>query len=952
MGKLILGIIGHRDLRPDDQDEVTRSMSRWVEMHLARHDFQDRSVTLLTSLASGADQLATEQLSAELSTKLAFRSKVSRWLTQHLPTRYFARWLKAKLNIRVVFPYEAAAYRKISLEEHVPPDNGKEAAPKAWLVQVLDEALKENPMVCDPDWKPPCKGKSNDESRKREKEAYQTAAHYIAEKADILIALWDGVYVGKVGGTSDTLHYALSPECQDARRKHKPDPLEVYWLAIPRARNPYPANEAFTWEKLCVPRSSHHSRFRTVLGGRANLWFALTVTVGIASVLCSWLGSLPPRAKFGTSMDMLLIAISHLVLGGLDRAAEGANVLRIGRGLAVVFFGMAVGAVANSLFHLWDRFVLWWTASKDHCLICGLGWRGRQLLADAAENRDGKIGRTIVVERTVTEETQDLCSFTNACLVAGDFTTPETMRQVGVLKVQTAFVVGGEDETNMHMVQQLERHRQATSSKGTSRDMTCCVALNSQQDFQVLRKALPDDSNIDLRIFNSESVTARMFLKLHHLDRFRASPQAEGAEVILVGESAMAHALLREVLQQGVFESGKDLKVAWLRANPERACRDFTLQHPVFEASKIKDSWVARPENPWETEKILPSIRFLGLPPSDRGLLELCEKEDLAANPNWVTSVIVALGEPAGSASIANLLAAYLEQVRKSKKKDITLACYYNTSEDSYRHDIERGLNHDFTSLPIWVFSDFMGNCSMKVVSGDEMDEVARRFNGIYSIGYETNIESEKPFAEYCKRIWRKLSENDKDSNRQRAAHEFVKARIRARKARIGTPLENTNSTDDESAIEHRRWCAEYLLRGFRPLTTIPSGCNDRAADPEDRSCWRLLELVGLIFKVRLTRDMRILRFEKNEEETRQIEQWFSGKKDEFKNCKKHVDLMPLCDFDQVLGKNRSAKEKIKDFTIAANLDKLLHDKITCEEARMLVEEAKQNVQNLSIASS
>lgn len=122
-------------------------------------------------------------------------------------------------------------------------------------------------------------------------DCYQKAGRYIAEKADILIALWDGVYTKKVGGTGDTLGYALSPECQKERRKHKLDPLEVYWLAIPRTSNRYPANEAFTWEKLYVARSSHHSRFRTVLGDRANLWFVLTVTVGIASVLCSWLGS-------------------------------------------------------------------------------------------------------------------------------------------------------------------------------------------------------------------------------------------------------------------------------------------------------------------------------------------------------------------------------------------------------------------------------------------------------------------------------------------------------------------------------------------------------------------------------------------------------------------------------------------------------------------------------------
>lgn len=894
MSELVIGIIGHRDLCPNDEETIQGALRSWAEKQFVRKEFENKSVTLLTSLASGADQLAAGVLKGT-------------WPDQ------------SKIDISPVVPFDEEAYR----EEIVKATQ----ITSPWTQETLSIALaRKRPR----DWQPG--------SKEKNKEAcYRDAGRYIAKKADILIVLWDGAYTGKVGGTSDTLHYALSPECQEERSKVKRRPLEIQWLAIPRASNPYPANEAFIWEQLYVPRSSHHSRFRTLFRGRANLWFGLTVTVGIISVLCSWLGNLPPRAKFGISMDMLLIAISHLVLNGLDTAADGATVLRTGRGLAVVFFAITLGAVANSLFHLWDRFALWRAASQRHYLICGLGWRGRQLLLNAADKRrttKGEKFHAIAIERTPTEETKEFCSLVGARLIAGDASQPETLRKAGIEKIEDAFVVGGDDQTNMRIVQQLARQRANAALDAGSRVsnesndlpsgprdklMKCCVALTSQRHFEVLKEVLPKESNIDLRIFNAESVTARMFLKSHHLDRFQASHDTEGAEVILVGKSAMADAILREVLQQGIFEKGKDLKVTCLSVDPERVCRAFTLEYPIFRVAKGRPPWTAEPEQPWENEKVLPSIRFLDLPRSEKGLLELCEENLLGAGEKRVTSVIVALDQPAKSASTTRLLSAYLKGVREKAEKDITLACYYKTPEDIYRYDIEHALNSGSGSLPVHVFSDFMGDCSMEVVLGAQMDSLARHVNGIYDLGSRIKRGEpipDEPFEKYCNRIWRDLTENDKNSNRQQAAHELVQQRIRRR---LG--LDAVVRSEETARIEHRRWCAEYLLRGFRPLTRIPSHHSNR-----------------------LYRWLRRRLFTLKTDERQQRDQWYNKAKAKprFKECKKHATLIPLDDFDLVLGEKNANDEKVKDVTLTADLDKFLHENITCIEALKLVQQTEK----------
>ncbi len=331
MRQCVIGIIGHRDLRTDDKRAIKRAVHSWVNDQFARKEVKENTVTLLTSLARGSDQLATELLSTALGTKLAVPSKSLLRLAQHFPTRNLSRWLRVKQSIEVVFPYEAEAYRQeiFSSQEHGPRDDYEEAALKTWCDAVLDEALKAKPEVCDPKWVPPPKKGGAPANCERTDKAYRAAGRFIVERAHILIALWDGNYTGLKGGTSDTIHYALSDECQSRRRKAKLPPIEIHWLVTPRRCNHFPANEAFTWETLYVSTSN---RIPSAQGGkvfrnRANRWFRLMLLVGISAVLCSWLGNLPRPATFAVKIDRLFIAISHLVLNGLDTAPDGATVL-------------------------------------------------------------------------------------------------------------------------------------------------------------------------------------------------------------------------------------------------------------------------------------------------------------------------------------------------------------------------------------------------------------------------------------------------------------------------------------------------------------------------------------------------------------------------------------------------------------------------------------------------
>jgi Trk K+ transport system NAD-binding subunit len=863
-----LAIIGHRALRPEDIAAIRSSLLEWWSRERVSKRLAN-APTLLTSLAPGADQLGASVLTGR---------EVTAGMTIDRPAK-----------LRPVFPYDEHAYENdVELQESDchRPGSGSFGA-------LADKEARRVAKRLHGCW--------NDAASKNE--SYRTAGRYLAEHADILISLWDGVYSGKIGGTSDTIGYALSARCQEERARKRRRALEVHWLVIPRLSNPHPAGEAFTWQRLSVLTPVVKPRFnpsRVPLGKTAAIVsLALASASCLVSVAGYWLNLSDQPVAEATAADRVLTAISHLVLNSFDfpNTGSGTQLVRIGRWLAVGFALTTIASVMNGLFRWVDNLTLRWFRWHLHDLICGLGWRGCRFMADSPESKV----LTVAIERTPDEATRMDCAQLGVKLVEGDATNSDTMRKVRVSKVRCAYVACDKDETNIQVVHQLTK-----TAKGAP--LICCVGLRSQESFQILQNALPEGHKIDLRIFNAEAVTARMFLKSHPIDRFRASSLAQGAEVIMIGDSPMAQALLREVLQQGIFEEGKELAVAWLVPDASITSHSFASRYPVFNLKApalVGQPWVAIPDDIWRSEKVLPEIRFFDLPVSDRGLLDLFEGSHLPHPGRWVTSVVVALNDPAISASVTYTLAPHLEAVRLRERRDITLSCYYNASVDIYRSDIDHALNREFQSLPVQVFSDFMGDCSKEVVRADDVDRVARRVNGIYCMKPEELLMP--GFDKRCDEIWPHVTEDDKDSNRQAAAHAWVKRRIRAR-LRANSPgvdeapdektpsaVRNQTMLRALAEIEHRRWCAEYLLKGFRPLTRIPSS-------------------VGALFSP-------------SNDEKELIRAWFDkggpGKK-AFKRAKRHVDLVPFKDFASLFTPDLVAEESSKDYRQIGELDRLL----------------------------
>jgi hypothetical protein len=203
---LIMGVTGHRDLRQEDIPKIKELVLE--EFSYLRSTFPATPITLLTALADGADRLLA-----------------------HIA-------LDRGMRLAVVLPMPVDMY-----------ETDFEEGSRAEFHALLDKAeyLTELPILF---------GRTREELREHgfpREEQYAQVGAYLASHSAILIALWDGVELNKVGGTSQVVKFKLDgipePYALPHSQLDAPDSGPVYHIITPRRSNPHPAN-AFSVHRL------------------------------------------------------------------------------------------------------------------------------------------------------------------------------------------------------------------------------------------------------------------------------------------------------------------------------------------------------------------------------------------------------------------------------------------------------------------------------------------------------------------------------------------------------------------------------------------------------------------------------------------------------------------------------------------------------------------------------
>jgi hypothetical protein len=180
---LTIGITGHRDLRTEDEDILRKSVRKIFQLLQKRYPHSP--LQLLSPLADGADRLVAEVALAE--------------------------------NVQLIVPlpipqdlYEIDFQTPTSKQEF---ENLLEQATQVFELSLLEGNTRENIH-------------QYGEARSKQ---YALVGAYIARHSHILLALWDGIPLGKSGGTSEIVQFKRTGDMKDLPKRYKPQhgPLDI-----------------------------------------------------------------------------------------------------------------------------------------------------------------------------------------------------------------------------------------------------------------------------------------------------------------------------------------------------------------------------------------------------------------------------------------------------------------------------------------------------------------------------------------------------------------------------------------------------------------------------------------------------------------------------------------------------------------------------------------------------
>ncbi len=210
---LVLGVTGHREIRPQDAPALRRALGEILRDLKERYPHSPLRV--LSSLAPGADQLVAEEAhaaGAEVAAPLPFLADVyaesTSFTGQPEGLAKFRDWIKTVRSFAVPLP-----------------DGPDLADVEGWRRLARDT-----------------------EGRHR---CYANAGGYIASHCHALIALWDGEFSPRPSGTQEIVAYKLSskrPQLYPWR-----EPLGTGDEKRPRLHHPHPARQRARRRAGCPP---------------------------------------------------------------------------------------------------------------------------------------------------------------------------------------------------------------------------------------------------------------------------------------------------------------------------------------------------------------------------------------------------------------------------------------------------------------------------------------------------------------------------------------------------------------------------------------------------------------------------------------------------------------------------------------------------------------------------
>ncbi len=666
---------------------------------------------------------------------------------------------------------------------------------------------------------------------KENDDIYALQAEIIVENCDHIIVVWDGVFTGKLGGTSDIVHRTLKSN----------RPLHLYQLVCPRESNPHPVaslldkvidfdNEKFSRIPFALPFSwLHYKHTPQKEKKRSKQWWENKIWMnfalpGLFLALTLGLGTygftqLQPNSTWEDNFfrSINLVTFNSSVFEPSLETTKYPPLdisywLYIARflGLLTASYTLMVAVWAATENMRKNNRLKRWSSKHSFTLVLGLNQKSFDLTKDLLRNN-----KKVVIVHTDHDNIflPELKQHPNIITVQGNLSSSTILRNIGAPNALKVFIMGDTDSENIRAIQELDI---LDNSEGEAADRF--VHLEDENKRRFLHNSLSNNGQNRTNIFNIYENTVRRLFLYHPVDRFYLNPLTSHTHAVIIGFDKLGKHLVINLLKQGHYARDKYLDIAVYCKNAQEEEEIFLLENPQFrkDAFKHKDTFSDIYNYTWSNIH----LSFEEIPVSDVGWLSEENSIFRAIKSHKILNLYACLEDGIQSATYLNTLLPSIDYKKKEVKADVQVFCYYNFPDIKEEDIIEDYFNKLAPNTFVKCFGNYMEECSASAIHGRLLDSLPKLINAAYNRDYDKG-ES----------FWKVLSEKDKVSNRQAADHLWVKIRQVWPKINwkfdpvtfepdpeVAEILYSNPVQNEYGEIEHRRWCADLLLQGFVPF--------------------------------------------------------------------------------------------------------------------------------------
>ncbi len=686
--------------------------------------------------------------------------------------------------------------------------------------------------------------------------AYEALAQILAEEADHLILLWDGVDTAKAGGCSE-----VARKVMNMPGKEKGFRGQLHQLIVPRLSNKYPLCSnifhdnykfpppgIFEWATTVFPKQSYQDRVswaNRYIMYNENFWrfllpsFLVLFTMGLGYIGFLQLektlngngaGPVAANARLDAFFNAAnLITLNASALNVTEKVPLMLNIARF-TGLLfilnafIVAFMLAIGSNNKNLI----RFFLWKLAGYHNIhLVIGLNSLSYPL-AIALKQQGAKI---IVVDKDPDPNLKTEASKRGVRVMNGSAHSAAFLKRIGAHRARNTYILETEDMENIRTLHELDQ----LWAQFPDTEKQCYVQLKTSRAAEFIGRPGRLSSHVNVRRFNFHETISRKLLIRYPADRFRPGSHS-GAEILLFGFGEMGRQLLLSLLQVLQPDASRRINITVFCKDAAAEKDSFFQQYPCL--------WHDAVHNPLYEKSYAKKIRALIFPEDMVVFKELPLSDALYFND---TSLVRALSGNCAATFYfcleeAALNAAYLHGLLGKigqRDLDLQLFCYFNLPGEKETDHVAYILNNQIPHTPVILFGRMEEECRALAAEDFTIDDLAALIN--YWYAYKTParewIAKPRTVIRLAREDWKVLPYAHQESSRQAADHIWPKLRhigvspdqLRRsladsdkRKQLLAEAAESDNEKYLQlSRMEQRRWCAEKLLSGFLPLQDV-----------------------------------------------------------------------------------------------------------------------------------